>query len=489
MSRDRHHLKTFELLTGHFTLHFKLLHKQEDYWRRMMNGTIVWKKQVSTRCQGNFDIFCHNLVQCHPSSPKALCNAFLNVMSEDFQRGLHLPVTREEVVYQTVQAVDQCLRGNNKEIEDFHGLPNLSDFSDLHAKSSESNRLIQTELGYDRTALEELRNQAGHLNDGQNEMFDRVIDAVRDENTDKRLFFLDGPGGTGQSFLLQTGLATVRLDGKIALATASSGIVATQLMGGRTAHYTFQLGLDSSSSSTCNVTARSNRAELLRQASLIVWDEAPLMIKHGFHAVDRTLRDLMKNDKPFGGKVVLLAGDFRQILPVIPHAIVTMEAFTVLHLKTNMRVQRITDEGTAKESFADFLLRVGEGRNEGCTEREKDYSRIPQDMLLSTEDGQDKASARIDHVYDGLGERYLEDGYFADRAILTPLNVDVLNLNGTAIDSIPKETRKYVSVDTVEDAQGSDTSTFPEKFLNSLRISGMPPHKLNLKVGAPIILL
>ncbi|OWY93454.1 hypothetical protein PHMEG_00037154 [Phytophthora megakarya] len=57
MSLDRHHLKTFELLTGHVTIYFKVLHKQEDYWRLMMNGTIVWKKQVSTRCQGNFDIF------------------------------------------------------------------------------------------------------------------------------------------------------------------------------------------------------------------------------------------------------------------------------------------------------------------------------------------------------------------------------------------------------------------------------------------------
>ncbi|OWY91075.1 Helitron helicase [Phytophthora megakarya] len=115
-------------------------------------------------------------------------------MSEDFQRDLRLPVTSQEVVYQTVQAVDQCLRGNNKEIEDFNGLPNLSDFSDLHANSNESNRLIQTELRYDRTAMEELRNQAGHLNDGQNEVFDMVIDAVLIKNTDKRLFFLDGPG-------------------------------------------------------------------------------------------------------------------------------------------------------------------------------------------------------------------------------------------------------------------------------------------------------
>ncbi|OWZ17986.1 hypothetical protein PHMEG_0007999 [Phytophthora megakarya] len=33
---------------------------------------------------------------------------------------------------------------------------------------------------------------------------------------------------------------------------------------------------------------------------------------------DRTLRDLMKTDTPCAGKVVLLAGDFHQILHVIP---------------------------------------------------------------------------------------------------------------------------------------------------------------------------
>jgi len=36
-----------------------------------------------------------------------------------------------------------------------------------------------------------------------------------------------------------------------------------------------------------------------------------------FDALDRTLRDIMETDKVFGGKVLLLAGDFRQILPVV----------------------------------------------------------------------------------------------------------------------------------------------------------------------------
>jgi hypothetical protein len=45
--------------------------------------------------------------------------------------------------------------------------------------------------------------------------------------------------------------------------------------------------------------------------------------RHAFEAVDRTLRDLMKTvdllleNKPFGGKVIVFEGGFYQILPVV----------------------------------------------------------------------------------------------------------------------------------------------------------------------------
>ncbi len=57
-------------------------------------------------------------------------------------------------------------------------------------------------------------------------------------------------------------------------------------------------------------------AELVRKADLIIWDEASMMHRRTFEAVDRTLRDLMQLDdtevtkKIFGGKTVVLGGDF-----------------------------------------------------------------------------------------------------------------------------------------------------------------------------------
>jgi ATP-dependent DNA helicase PIF1 len=75
--------------------------------------------------------------------------------------------------------------------------------------------------------------------------------------------------------------------------------------------------------SNCSIKQKDLRAQLLRETSLFIWDEAPMMNRFCFEAFDRTMRDLMRLvdeenlNKPFGGKVVILGGDFRQILPVI----------------------------------------------------------------------------------------------------------------------------------------------------------------------------
>lgn len=43
--------------------------------------------------------------------------------------------------------------------------------------------------------------------------------------------------------------------------------------------------------------------------------------KRALKALDRTMQDLRSNSRPFGGPMILLPGDFRQTLPVIPQAL------------------------------------------------------------------------------------------------------------------------------------------------------------------------
>ncbi|GBO99337.1 hypothetical protein EVAR_91868_1 [Eumeta japonica] len=65
------------------------------------------------------------------------------------------------------------------------------------------------------------------------QVYETLMQAV--DNNTGGLFFLDAPGGTGKTFVILI-LATIRSRCDIALALASSGIAATLLDGGRTAH-------------------------------------------------------------------------------------------------------------------------------------------------------------------------------------------------------------------------------------------------------------
>lgn len=68
----------------------------------------------------------------------------------------------------------------------------------------------------------------------------------------------------------------------------------------------------------CNISAESQRAEVLRKCDLIVWDEIIMSHRFSVEPFNLTLQDLMDTTELMGGKsVLLLSGDFRQIGPVV----------------------------------------------------------------------------------------------------------------------------------------------------------------------------
>ena len=132
--------------------------------------------------------------------------------------------------------------------------------------------------------------------------------------------FVYSPGGCGKTSTFATILAAVRQKGHIALATASSGIAGLLLEGGTTAHFRFKIPVDNlNADSRCSIRLQEPTADVLRRAALNLVDEAPMLHRHAYEALDRTLRDITNLDVPFGGKVIVCSGDFRQVLPVVPH--------------------------------------------------------------------------------------------------------------------------------------------------------------------------
>ena len=117
----------------------------------------------------------------------------------------------------------------------------------------------------------------------QRKVYESTINSIN--NGQGKIFFLSAPGGTGKTFLINLLLAKVRSTQKIVL--ASSGIAATLMDNGKTAHSTFKMPLDltDEKNATCNISRNSSTAELLR-CDFMVWDEYTMAHKGGICAVD-----------------------------------------------------------------------------------------------------------------------------------------------------------------------------------------------------------
>jgi hypothetical protein len=205
------------------------------------------------------------------------------------------------------------LRRGGKSLKDYEGIP----LPDRNSLQGLENRLIREELNYDRASLQiEKVELVAKLNPEQEKAYDAIVQSV--SNKLGKLIFVNGYGGTGKTFLWKAITTSLRSEGKIVLAVASSAIAALLIPGGRTAHSRFHIPLNITDESTCDIKQGSDLADLLKKTSLIIWDEAPMANKHCFEALDRSLRDILRftnensRDRPFGGMTVVMGGDFRQ---------------------------------------------------------------------------------------------------------------------------------------------------------------------------------
>jgi len=295
----------------------------------------------------------------------------------------------------------------------------------------------------------------------------------------------------------------------IVLNVASSGIASLLLPGGKTSHSTFCIPLLINDESTCNIAQGSLRAKLLMATSLIIWDEAPMMNRMCFEAFDITLRDIMRNvddannDKPFGGKAFVLGGDFRQILlvikkgsrfDIIKSAINYSELWNcckVLKLSKNMRLSTTSNTQTTNEiqEFADWILKIGDGKMD-LNENDECIVEIPEQLLITNTDL--PLLALVEFLYPQFVVNMLKPNYFDDGAILCPTNDSVEQVNDFMLSLIGGEEVTYLSSDTPCQSDEQDevqSEWFTSEFLNDIKCSGIPNHKLKLKTGVPIMLL
>ncbi|KAK3925328.1 ATP-dependent DNA helicase [Frankliniella fusca] len=164
--------------------------------------------------------------------------------------------------------------------------------------------------------------RANSLNEEKKNAYDEIMRSIQcTPNNQHRLFFLSGCGGTGKTHLYNTLIVECSLMGIKVSASAFSGIASQQIINALTCHTTFQLKVEKPRDVSLYrswMKRQSPQAQLLREAELIIIDEVSMMKLHHFNAIDQLLTDLMdRHNESFGGKTVVVSGDFRQTLPIM----------------------------------------------------------------------------------------------------------------------------------------------------------------------------
>jgi len=495
--------------------------ESDNEWSDLLREAAVDRMPGSLR-----HLFAWVLLHCAPSDPLLLWQQSANHLSLDYLRHIHHQRTIHEAAQdpfgdappptppnqdaQDAQDAQDQTISRNAALADINRIliemdSSLSDFAELHAQfTGQDLQEILDDFPEPHQEPPVAINNHARLNQGQRQAFERIVQAIQHQHAPETLFFVDGPGGTGKSFLYNTLIAHVLDQGDHVISVASSGIAALILHGGRTAHSTFKIPLNINSDSTCNIDVQSDLADSIRNASLLIWDEAPMMHKHIFEAVNRTLKDITKNNTPFGGKVVVFGGDFRQIPPVVPRgtqsqieqASLRFASFwphvETLKLTENMRVV----QDPHNDAFIQFLLRVGEGREPSVTSGSiSSLIRIPDQYVfrpIVPDDPNLLHSAEkhfIRTIYPGISTGPLSPEIMADRVLLTPLNATVDLLNSLATDMTPGQSVVYNAMDCIPNEDSPDAGHYSPEFLSTMNPAGLPPFKLELKVGQPIILI
>ncbi|GKC27453.1 DNA helicase [Tanacetum coccineum] len=204
----------------------------------------------------------------------------------------------------------------------------------------------------------------------------------------------------------------------------------------------------------------------------------------------------------------MLGGDFRQTLPVkkkaskpeIIDASITSSylwpTFKAYTLMENMRLhQPETTEAERMhiQNFSTWLLNIGNGTigEPDETDTENAFAiHIPPKLCIP--DSETALAALIESIYDQKTLQTPTPKDLQKKAIVCPKNEDADMINAEILTLVNQQQHVYLSYDEAvpHGNDGGETELlYPAEYLNSLNFLGFPPHRLKLKVGAPIILL
>lgn len=269
---------------------------------------------------------------------------------------------------------------------------------------------------------------------------------------------------------------------------APTGIAATLMEKGQTIHSKFKLTTPKHKAEThSKIDASSELARQLLENDVFIIDEVSQVDRFVLRAIDNCLQDLTGIKRPFGNKMIILAGDFRQCLPVVAEESRPFHTAENVHLKADtemwLRFSRLTLVRNRRadvnaDAFKEWVMRIGNGLEERINGTS--LIRVPDQLLCELD--------LIESVY-GEGVISIDSIRTSNRAILCPTNEDSLEINECILERVEGElVEPYVSVDSIV-TTGDDETVIPLEHAHTQTPNGYPPHVLNLKVGAIVMLI
>ncbi|XP_071727278.1 uncharacterized protein [Rutidosis leptorrhynchoides] len=162
-----------------------------------------------------------------------------------------------------------------------------------------------------------------------------------------------------------------------------------------------------------------------------------------------------------------------------------------------MRVNEYTSDGkidTRKKLFNQWVLDIGDRKLPAQAREGEDkptWIQIPEEFLLTSDPT--PIESIVDAIFPDFSLNQTDDDYLRQRAILTPRNDYAAEINKHIFKRLTGEKKKtYKSSDEI--CKGSTDAleqhqSYPVEFLNKLNFLGVPPHKLKLKIGQPVMIL
>jgi hypothetical protein len=301
----------------------------------------------------------------------------------------------------------------------------------------------------------------------QHEALNAVMDAVHG-NSRKNIFAILASAGSGKTLWVEGLTWSLRALGLIIVNVAASALAATLLPGGSTAHSTFRIPIPTTSASFSGI--KGVERELIRQCKVICYDEVSMVGKEVAECLNRLLQDVMQSAEPFGGKVIVFLGDFKQLLPVesgckYPATVKDCSWWPqtiVLRFTKNFRA-------AVHPEFCAQLEQIGNGI----------LDRVP----IPDTSRSGSVSDLISRVY---GDNML--AVSSSRHLIMAFTLQMCNdINAACLAAIPGDEFCAAAYDDTRDNKHPELYT--DDYLSSLQLHGVPPSSLPLKVGARYMII